>query len=413
MADSFMQETLTNCLEKVIDYRGKTPKKLGGEWSDSGYRAISADNVKTFGLSAQDSIRFVDEVLYKKWMKEEVQKGDILLTSEAPAGQVMVWNSSEKIVLSQRVYCLRVGDKLDPWYLKYYLQSSTGQREIFRNNSGSTVFGISAETFKNILVRYPRKEIQTKIGDFLAALDFKIETNLQINAKLAAISQTLHDYWFVQFDFPDKSNRPYKSSGGKLVYNHPLKRSIPAGWDIKALSEISTIVMGQSPKGDSYNSEQKGLPLVNGAADYKYSLLMPETYTTAPTRVCKKDDMVFCIRATIGNLTFADKTFCLGRCVAAVRPNETFRTEQIYFRLLQEMERFKAHSSGSIILGITKDDLRNSLIPLPPEDLSKEFHTIISPLFAQIRVKNQENQRLAELRDWLLPMLMNGQVTVQ
>ena len=103
---------LSKCLSKVIDYRGRTPKKLGYEWASQGYRALSANNVKFDGLDKIDSINYADEALYKKWMKEEVNRGDILLTSEAPSGQVMLWDSDEKIVLSQRLFALRVLEPL-------------------------------------------------------------------------------------------------------------------------------------------------------------------------------------------------------------------------------------------------------------------------------------------------------------
>ena len=122
MSEYFNSDTLSNCLKKIIDYRGKTPKKLGGDWSNSGYRAISANNVKFEGLAKLVDIRYLDEALYLKWMKDEIHRGDILLTSEAPAGQAMVWDSDEKIVLSQRLYGLRVKDHINNRYLKYYLQ---------------------------------------------------------------------------------------------------------------------------------------------------------------------------------------------------------------------------------------------------------------------------------------------------
>lgn len=104
--------TLGEITNLVIDYRGKTPLKLGSSWSDSGYRALSAKNIKTGQIVAEDSIRFVDEELYRKWMKDEVKKGDILITSEAPFGQIYYWDSDEKIVLSQRLFDVRLNDEV-------------------------------------------------------------------------------------------------------------------------------------------------------------------------------------------------------------------------------------------------------------------------------------------------------------
>ena len=100
---TWKEYTVADVISKVIDYRGKTPKKLGGDWSDSGYRALSAKNIKTGKIVQVDSIRYVSEDMYKAWMKEEIQREDILITSEAPFGQIFFWNSDEKIVLSQNL----------------------------------------------------------------------------------------------------------------------------------------------------------------------------------------------------------------------------------------------------------------------------------------------------------------------
>ena len=203
MAHELQATPLRRCLEKIIDYRGKTPKKLGSDWIDEGYRALSAINVKDSGLVSTETIRCVDAETYKKWMKEEVKRGDILLTSEAPAGEVMIWNSDEKIVLSQRLFCLRADKKFDNRFLKYYLQSPTGKREVNRTRSGSTVAGISAEMFDQIQVLHPETHAQKKISAVLSALDAKIDLNNSINAELEALAETIFDYLFVQFDFPD------------------------------------------------------------------------------------------------------------------------------------------------------------------------------------------------------------------
>jgi len=163
---------------------------------------------------------------------------------------------------------------------------------------------------------------QQKIASVLSSLDLKIELNNRINAELEAMAKTLYDYWFVQFDFPDKNGKPYKTSGGKMVWNEELKREIPEGWEVKELNKIAKCLMGQSPKGESYNQDGIGTPLLNGPADYENGALKGRTYTTEPTRLCQKDDLVLCIRATIGNLVYSEQEFCLGRGVAAVRAND-------------------------------------------------------------------------------------------
>lgn len=274
----------------------------------------------------------------------------------------------------------------------------------------------------NFLIPDFELSTQQKIAKVLSDLDAKIELNNKINAELEAMAKTLYDYWFVQFDFPvsaschselvSESYKGYKTSGGKMVWNEDLKRDIPEGWKVIELEEIAKCIMGQSPKGVSYNLDKIGIPLLNGPADYENGVLKGRTYTTEPTRLCQKDDLVLCIRATIGNLVYSEQEFCLGRGVAAVRPIDKKLSELIYFLLLQEIERFKIHATGSIIVGITKDDLIKSNCLIPNEKVLDAFHKLIKPQFDKIRTNLKENQELASLRDWLLPMLMNGQVKV-
>ena len=125
----------------VIDYRGKTPLKLGLKWSDSGHRALSAKNIKTGHLVNLDSIYYGDSELYAAWMKDEVLRGDILITSEAPFGEVFFWDSDEKIILSQRLFCLRAKNIL-PKYLYYAMTSSNFQSELVSRATGTTVTGL-------------------------------------------------------------------------------------------------------------------------------------------------------------------------------------------------------------------------------------------------------------------------------
>lgn len=121
--------SLRQCLELIIDRRGVTPKKLKSTWKADGYKVLSANNVKSSRLQNTNQIRFVDADTYHKWMKTEIEKNDILLTSEAPAGEALLWDSDEKIVVGQRLYALRVRNTVNPWYLTYYLQSNRGQIE--------------------------------------------------------------------------------------------------------------------------------------------------------------------------------------------------------------------------------------------------------------------------------------------
>jgi len=296
----------------------------------------------------------------------------------------------------------------DPHFVFYLLRTI----DFSRFNSGSAQPSLNRNFVYPLPVRVPHPVQQRRIASVLSALDDKIALNTRINAELEAMAKLLYDYWFVQFDFPNAKGKPYKSSGGAMVHNTEVKREVPDGWEVKPLERMAHLIMGQSPKGASYNTEGKGMPLVNGAADYRNGMLAPETWTSEPTRTCIKDDLVFCSRATIGNLTIAEDTFCIGRCISAVRPTDPKATEFLFFGLLNELERFKRQAPGSIIKGITRDDLRDAPFLTPGGEVLKRFHEAAFPMFQKIRLNKVENQELTTLRDWLLPMLMNGQVVL-
>ncbi len=417
--------SLLNCLDKIIDCRGKTPKKLNSEWLNSkkGYRAISANNVKFDGLEKLDKINYGDEKLYKKWMKDEVKRNDLLLTSEAPAGQVMLWSSDEKIILSQRLFALRVNSKFDSKYLKYYLQSKTGQKEIIRNTSGSTVFGISAKMFSRINVIYKDKPIQELIGNNLYNLDKKIELNNQINHKLEAMAKTLYDYWFVQFDFPDAEGKPYKNSGGKMVYSGELKREIPEGWKDGKLEDFSSIISGSTPsKSKPKNFSCNGTPwitpkdlslnvgnkfITKGAIDVSQVGLESTSLRKLP-----KGTILLSSRAPIGYMAIARNIMTTNQGFKSFIPKEGYSSQFIFYTLKSIMKLIEKNASGSTFKEISSSVIKELKIVLPPCEFIALYSQNVQAIFDRQDLLEQENQKLTQLRDWLLPMLMNGQVKV-
>ena len=176
---------VADVISKVIDCRGKTPKKLNGNWSDSGYRALSAKNIKTGKIVQPESIRYVSEGLYKKWMKEEIQKEDIIITSEAPFGQIYFWDSDEKIVLSQRLFAIRINELFYPKYIYFYMTSSFFQAELDGRATGTTVVGLRQPELLKCRVFAPAYEKQKSIADLLWCIEQKIKNNEELNNNLA------------------------------------------------------------------------------------------------------------------------------------------------------------------------------------------------------------------------------------
>ena len=417
MTRELQSTSLRECLEKIIDYRGKTPKKLGSDWVAKGYRALSAINVKDTGLTNVDAIRCIDAETYKKWMKEEVRRGDILLTSEAPAGEVVVWDSDEKIVLSQRLFCLRANQRFDNRFIKYYLQSPTGKREVNRTRSGSTVAGISAEMFDQIQVVHPALDSQREIAAVLSALDAKIDLNRRINAELEALAKTIYDYWFVQFDFPDANGRPYKSSGGAMVWNDALKREIPAGWEVDPLGElVEEIRGGIAPSSIGANTPYVGLEHI-ARKSIVLDQWAPAASATSNKTAFRAGDILFGkIRPYFHKVGLATMDGIASTDAIVLRPKNAALSGvavQIVFSD-RFVESATASSTGSKMPRADWSVLKRYSVALPvrPSPLIVRYQSVFASVATQLANHVRQTRELTRLRDWLLPLLMNGQVRV-
>mgnify|MGYP003410945005 FL=1 len=176
--------SLNEVISNIIDYRGKTPKKLGGNWSTQGYRALSARNIKMGKIVQCESIRFVDKALYKKWMKDEIKRRDIIITSEAPFGQIFLWDSDEKIVLSQRLFAIRCKTEFDPYYIFFYMMTDKFQAELRGHVTGTTVIGLRQPELLKCHIFAPDYKEQRRISKVLWNIEQKIDINNRVNDNL-------------------------------------------------------------------------------------------------------------------------------------------------------------------------------------------------------------------------------------
>ena len=186
MKSRWTSKPLGEIISLVIDYRGKTPKKLGGDWSLHGTKALSAKNIKTREIVQQDTIRYIDSTMYKAWMKDEIRRGDILITSEAPFGEVYYWDSDEKIALSQRLFAIRCRKEFYPSFIFQYMTSQMFQQELRGRATGTTVTGLRQPELLKCLISFPEYEEQVELADTLSALDARIANNKAINHHLAS-----------------------------------------------------------------------------------------------------------------------------------------------------------------------------------------------------------------------------------
>ena len=298
----------------------------------------------------------------------------------------------------------------DPKYI-YYLLSCIGR---IRTSDKSAVPGVNRNELHEMAVpAIEDKQSQIAVRNLLWAIEEKIDLNNKINAELEAMAKLIYDYWFVQFDFPDANGKPYKSSGGKMVFNEELKREIPEGWTNKKLSQIANITMGQSPSGSSLNEEGLGTVFYQGSTDFGWLFPTTRKYTTEPNRMAKKRDILLSVRAPVGDMNIANSDCCIGRGLAAL--NSKSGSDGFLFYVMKYFKQIfdRRNSEGTTFGSITKNDLHSLTLAYPSSALLRKYDDIVTNYNNMIFERSLENRELIKLRDWLLPMLMNGQITIQ
>ena len=226
------------------------------------------------------------------------------------------------------------------------------------------------------------------------------------------MAKQLYDYWFVQFDFPNEEGKPYKSSGGAMVWNEKLKREIPQGWSNGVLSDVANITMGQSPDGSSYNEDGEGIIFYQGSTDFGLRFPDIRQYTTSPSRYANKGDILMSVRAPVGALNIANNDCCIGRGLSALSSKIGSMTH-LYYLMNDFRLKFEGmNSAGTTFGSITKDELFSLPVIIPTKSVISEFEQVCEPIFDKQMIIGEEINALTKQRDDLLPLLMNGQATV-
>ncbi len=347
-----------------------------------------------------------------------LHEGDILFVrsngNKNLVGRSMfIKDISEPICYSGFCIMLRPNpDMVCPQYLFYALRSPFCRKQ-YSYSQQTNITNLSQTVLGSVIVPVPDYEEQVKLSRILYNIDQKIQNNNLVCAELETMAKILYDYWFVQFDFPDGNGRPYRASGGEMVWNEQLKREIPKGWAVGKLCDIANITMGQSPAGESYNEVGEGTIFYQGRTDFGLRFPTPRMYTTAPTRFAKKGDLLLSVRAPVGDLNIAMENCCIGRGLAAL--NSKIGSQMHLFYTLSGFKQLfdVMDGNGTTFGSITKDILFDMNVVIPSNPQLNDFEKHIKPIETKIQVCEQENRELTKLRDWLLPMLMNGQARVE
>lgn len=365
MTSEWQVKPLGDIVSVVIDYRGKTPKKLGGDWSIQGTRALSAKNIKTREIVQPETIRFVDVDMYKSWMKEEIQRGDILITSEAPFGEVFYWDSDEKIVLSQRLFAVRCKKEFYSPFIFQYMTSEQFQGELRGRSTGTTVTGLRQPELLKCLVAFPDYKEQVAIADTLSALDARIAENRAINNHLEQLAQAI---------FAEQCKQ-----GEKAVLSDIL--TVCYGKDHKRLGDGTTPCYGSGGIMRYVDA-----PLYSGE-----SVLIPR-------------------KGSLNNVLYINEPFWTVDTMFYTHMTRPNVAKFVYFTV-RDLD-LAGMNVGSAVPSMTTAVLNALEIVLPNDETLVRFEEAVSPMFLQMQANNAESARLAVLRDALLPRLMSGDLSV-
>lgn len=405
---------LLSLSEEITDCHHSTPLYL-----DEGKLVIRNFNIKD-GRMVLDKPSFTDEEHFNQRVARSVPvPGDLIITREAPMGEVCVIPEGVECCLGQRMVLIKPDlEKVNNKYLLYSLMSEYVQNQINKSNgTGSIVSNLRIPVLKDLKIPYYDLVDQQKIAKVLSDLDAKIELNNKINAELEAMAKLIYDYWFVQFDFPDVNGKPYKSSGGAMVYNAELKREIPKGWEVKKLADIVDVGKDQVNPSDTPEKLFKHLSIPIFDSTGTYGVERGDEIGSNKFVLEENDIAVSKLNPWFNRVFYPEgqeNLICTTEMVVWKCSNVEIKN---FMYSLATSDRFIAFCTQSATGTSNSHKRVNPTIMMGyklafDESTAEKFGSLVNNWIQMILNNKKQNQHLSSLRDWLLPMLMNGQVRV-
>jgi len=354
------------------------------------------------------------------------RNGDTLLAKITPCLEngktafVDILDDGDVAFGSTEFIVLRAKNETNPEFLYYFSISPDFRKraiECMEGTSGRQ--RVNENTLKTLELPIPEPQTQQSIAAVLSALDKKIALNKQINARLEEMAKTLYDYWFVQFDFPDASGKPYKSSGGEMVFDETLKRKIPKGWKSGNILNIANLLGGGTPSKSSPEYWNGNIPFFT-PTDCDNSIFILDTadritdagLCNSSTRLFKKHSIFITARGSVGRSSINAVPMAMNQSCYAFQAKENVSYTFLFFLIRELIMILEVKATGSVFNSIVSSDIETTNLVISNKDLIMKFGEYCEPLFNQIETNLKQNHQLTQLRDFLLPMLMNGQVSV-
>lgn len=429
MTDNFPQHwqmlPLEDCMEAILDYRGKTPKK-----SDYGVPLVTAKIVKEGRIEWDSKPEFIAFNYFDEWMRRGLPKpSDVVMTTEAPLGEIAQLDD-RKVALAQRLITLRgKPDLLDNTFLKFLMLSRFVQGQIKARATGTTVIGIKQRELRKIELPLPPLPEQKAIAHILGTLDDKIELNRHMNTTLEEMARAIFKSWFVDFD------PVYAKGAGEDPIGMDAETAelfpdsfietelgpVPEGWRIVPFPDLVEILSGGTPKTSMTEYWDGSIAWVS-AKDVKAAkelfILETERQITelglrkSSAKMLPKKTTIVTARGSVGNYCLLGREMSMNQTNYGLRGKKGVGDFFTFFSLVNMVGLLQQHSYGTIFDTITRKTFNNALIVRPPNELINEFEEEVSPLMDMVLDNQKESCTLADLRDTLLPKLISGEVRV-
>ena len=412
----------------VTDGTHDSPKQV-----ESGKPLITSKHIQNRHIDFENAYQISVDDFTAINKRSQVYQWDVIISMIGEhCGYCYVERNEEIDYAIKNVGVFRAGNQLHAEWIYYYLNSSIGKAHLNKIRGGSSQPYLSLGGLRSLPILVPPSdESKEFIVNVLSTLDAKIDLNRRINAELEAMAKLLYDYWFVQFDFPisaaqatamgrpDLKGKPYRASGGKMVYNEKLKREIPEGWGGGNILAVSRLGGGATPSKERTDFWDGNIPFFTPTdAKAEPFCLDTEDHITelglqnSATRIYEKGTVFITARGSVGKAMIISSSMAMNQSCYALNPIDGISPPFLYFHVLSLMDYLRTKSSGSIFKSIVTNDITFTPAVGPPQEVVTRFSKVAVPVFEQILVNQKQTQHLTQLRDWLLPMLMNGQVTV-
>ena len=347
---------------------------------------------------------------YTKKITKLAKKGEVLISVRAPVGDLNI--APVDLCIGRGLSSLNSFNELNQ-FLYYCLKYN--MKTILKQGSGTTYESINKDILENLELIAPIEKYYKKVEEILFKLDEKIELNDKINLELENMAKTIYDYWFLQFEFPNDEGKPYKSSGGKMVWNEELKKEIPDGWEIKKVNQ-NKLTVGGTPSRNKKEYWNGNIPWLTTSEINNNIIVKTKEFITGEglknsnAKIIKENTLVMAMYGlgTAGRVGYVVFPFTTNQACCSIDCDDENEKCYLYFFLQSKSKYIDSIVTGSIQKNLNKETIGNLIYALPKKDILKKTNYI---KILEILIKNvKENEELISLRDYLLPLLMNGQV---